>query len=421
MSDVPPIKIPALSSISSPLADHSTPITTLNSDPCVIHHSDNPSTVLVTPLLTGDNYGSWSRAVTMALRAKNKFGFIDGSLTSPKKKEDIPTWQRCNDLVASWILNSVSTEIRPSILYAETVAQIWSDLKDRFSQSNAPKIYQLKQSISALKQEGMFVSLYFTQLKSLWDELNSIAPVNPCICGNAKSLLDQQNQDRAMEFLQGVHDRFSAVRSQILLMDPFPSIQCIYNIVRQEEKQQEINFHPFPAVESAALQTSKAPSRTLGKRQRPFCEHYNKHGHTLATCYQIHGFPSNSSKPQKKTEPSQSTSANQLSSSQYHKLLTLLAKEDNVGSSVNLAGTAFTCIPFSWIIDSGASNHICTSLSLFSSYFPVHSHISVQLPDGSQTLVKHIGTIKCSPSLILTNVYHIPTFKFNLLSISQLT
>lgn len=191
MSDIPPPENPSLSSLSSPITVQSTSTITSNPDPCVIHHSDNPSTVLVTPLLTGDNYGSWSRAVTMALRAKNKFGFVDGSLSIPKKKEDILTWQRCNDLVASWILNSVSTEIRPSILYAETAAQIWSDLKDRFSQSNAPKIYQLKQSISALKQEGMSVSLYFTQLKSLWDELNSIALVNPCICGNAKSILDQ--------------------------------------------------------------------------------------------------------------------------------------------------------------------------------------------------------------------------------------
>jgi hypothetical protein len=97
----------------------------------------------------------------------------------------------------------------------------------------------LKQSISALVQEGVSVFLYFTQLKSLWDELNSIAPVNPCIRGNAKSIIDQQNQDRAMEFLQGVHDRFSAVRSQILLMIPYPSIQRIYNLVRREQKQQE--------------------------------------------------------------------------------------------------------------------------------------------------------------------------------------
>lgn len=59
------------------------------------------------------------------------------------------------------------------------------------------KHFQLKQTIFALKQEGMFFSLYFTQLKSLWDELNSIAPVNPCIYGNAKSILDPKNQHYA--------------------------------------------------------------------------------------------------------------------------------------------------------------------------------------------------------------------------------
>lgn len=70
----------------------------------------------------------------------------------------------------------------------------------------------------------MYVSIYFTQLISLWDELNSITHVNPCICGNLKSILDQQYQDRVVEFLQGVHDRFLTIHNQILLMDPFPSI-----------------------------------------------------------------------------------------------------------------------------------------------------------------------------------------------------
>ena len=54
-----------------------------------IHHSDSPSTVLVTPLLTGDNYGSWSRAITIALRAKNKLGFVDGCISAPTEEEDL--------------------------------------------------------------------------------------------------------------------------------------------------------------------------------------------------------------------------------------------------------------------------------------------------------------------------------------------
>ena len=70
--------------------------------------------------------------MTMALRAKSKLGFVDGSLPIPHENDDISNWERCNDLVGSWILNSISHEIRPSILYAETAAQIWTNLKDHF-------------------------------------------------------------------------------------------------------------------------------------------------------------------------------------------------------------------------------------------------------------------------------------------------
>ena len=378
--------------------------------PYAIHHSDSPSTILVTPLLTGDNYGSWNRAITMALRAKNKLGFVNGSLPKPELESEIQSWERCNDLVSSWILNSVSPEIRPSILYAESAAQIWSDLYDPFSQSNAPKIYQLKQAISTLKQAGLSVSLYFTQLKSLWDELTSITPFPPCICGNAKLIADQQNQDRAMEFLQGLHDSFSAIRSQVLLMEPFPSVQRIYNLIRQEEMQQELNLKSVPTADSAAFHTSKqqwsSPStRFTGKRPRPYCDHCNKHGHTRAKCYQIHGFPD---KQVTKSESSPALAASSLTSEHYSKLLALLSKEDSDMPSANLAGTAFTCISSSWIIDSGASNHICSSLSFFNHYSSVDKNLFVQLPDGTKALVTHIGTVHCSKSLILTNVFLYP-------------
>ena len=267
----------------------------------------------------------------------------------------------------------------------------------------------------------MICFIIFTQLKSLWDELNSILSTPSCICGHAKSYIDQQNQDHAIEFLQGLHDRFSAIPSQILLMDPFPSIQLIYNLVNQEEKQQEINICTTPTIDLAVLQASKPPFRPSGKRKLPFCVHCNKHGNTLATCYQIHGFPD---KQVKKSRPPSSTFAptpNQLTPEQYNKLPALLSKDESNGSLVHLASLILNYLSPSWIFDSGASNHICTSLSFFSSYPTVHKGISVQLPNGSHALVTHIGIVHCSSSLILKDGFHIPSFKFNLLSISQLT
>ena len=44
----------------------------------------------------------------------------------------------------------------------------------------------------------------------------------------------------------------------------------------------------------------------------------------------------------------------------------------------------------------------------------------VNLPNGESALVTHIGTIKVSENLILSNVLCIPSFNFNLISISQL-
>ena len=126
----------------------------------------------------------------------------------------------------------------------------------------------------------------------------------------------------------------------------------------------------------------------------------------------------------KKSGPPSSTSApapSQLTPKQYNKLLALLSKDESNGSLVHLACTILTCLSASWIIDSDASNHICISLSFFSSYSTVHKGISVQFPDVSHAPVTHIGIFHYSSSLILKDVFHIISFKFNLLSISQLT
>ncbi|TYK13551.1 hypothetical protein E5676_scaffold299G00270 [Cucumis melo var. makuwa] len=98
--------------------------TTTTPSPYAIHHSNNPTTVLITSLLTGDNYGSWCCAITMVLRAKRKFGFVDDSFLKSTNAAHAINWGHCNDLISSWILNFVSLEICPSILYADVASQI---------------------------------------------------------------------------------------------------------------------------------------------------------------------------------------------------------------------------------------------------------------------------------------------------------
>lgn len=118
-----------------------------NNHPYFLQSSDNPGIPLVTTLLTEQNYHQWSRSVSIALSAKLKLGFIDGSVVKPvDNNTQIAMWNRCNDMVVSWLLNSISTEIRNSVAYLSTAQQIWEDLSTRFSQSNMPRTFQLRRN-----------------------------------------------------------------------------------------------------------------------------------------------------------------------------------------------------------------------------------------------------------------------------------
>ena len=75
-----------------------------------LHHSDNPNCSLTNELLNGINYGQWKRSCEVALSAKNKLSFVNGAYEKPPKGSPLlPLWERCNSMVISWLLHSVST------------------------------------------------------------------------------------------------------------------------------------------------------------------------------------------------------------------------------------------------------------------------------------------------------------------------
>ncbi|KAF5465288.1 hypothetical protein F2P56_015308 [Juglans regia] len=162
-------------------------------NPFRLDNGDNPTVILVTDLLTTDNYATWSRAMRLALRAKNQLGFISGAIPQPIDPEDplLELWERCNDMVVSWIQNSISPSIKSSVVFVDDAREIWLDLQDCFSQQNGPRIFQLKKTLSSLLQDNDSVSIYYGKLKTLWDERSIYDPIPACNCGSMKTLLDR--------------------------------------------------------------------------------------------------------------------------------------------------------------------------------------------------------------------------------------
>ena len=117
-------------------------------DPLFLHPRENPGAVLTSqPLFGGENYPAWARSVRKSLIAKNKLGFIDGSLTISSPLVNSPTvaqaWIRADNMVGTWIINSVSPKVQASIIYRDTALEIWTDLRDTFSQGNGTKVINI--------------------------------------------------------------------------------------------------------------------------------------------------------------------------------------------------------------------------------------------------------------------------------------
>ena len=83
----------------------------------------------------------------------------------------------------------------------------------------------------------MTITGFFTQLKSLWGELENYRPLSVCACGLQCVCKSYREQDCIMRFLKGLNDRYSGIRSQILLMDPLPGLNQAYSLILQQERQ----------------------------------------------------------------------------------------------------------------------------------------------------------------------------------------
>ncbi|KAM1195859.1 hypothetical protein ACFX2J_022291 [Malus domestica] len=121
-------------------------------------------------------------------------------------------------MILSWLLHSLEPDLAESVLFSTTAKVVWDDLRERFSQSNAPRIFQLNRDLATISQGTSSVSAYFTRLKGLWDELASYN--DHCTCSSGT----KNDRQQLMQFLMGLNESFSAVRDQILLMNPLPTV-----------------------------------------------------------------------------------------------------------------------------------------------------------------------------------------------------
>ncbi|RVW71046.1 hypothetical protein CK203_057819 [Vitis vinifera] len=84
--------------------------------------------------LNGQNYLQWSQSILMFIRGKEKDDYITGASTAPETTASTyKKWIAENNMVMSWLVNSMTADIGENFLSFDTAKEIWDIAKETFS------------------------------------------------------------------------------------------------------------------------------------------------------------------------------------------------------------------------------------------------------------------------------------------------
>ncbi|XP_075080470.1 uncharacterized protein LOC142165975 [Nicotiana tabacum] len=379
------------------------------SDPLYLHPSDNPSTMLVSIPFDEIGYIFWRCSVLRRLSIKNKLGFVSGECKQPNlQSPNYRQWERCDNMVTLWILNSLSKEIADSVEYVSDVAELWKELEDRYEQTNGATLFQVQKEINDLSQGVLDITGYYTTLKKLWEELNTLIKRTQCSCvcscGAKESMYKDAQDRRLIQFLMRLNEVYTIVRGSILMMNPLPTMAQAFSLLVQDEKQREIKPNNQLPIESTSLNVNNvgpSPFRTN------FSPSYNYSGN-------------NRGRPNL-AQYSQSTQ-NSNQNFRPNRGKRMVANVQGVpadamtsivvcSSSIDFDKLSCRCFESkidTWILDLGASNHITFNKSLLSDIVTLPYPLLVVSPNGYKVNVTEIENVKLVPEITL---YKAPSLK----------
>ncbi|XP_019263006.1 PREDICTED: uncharacterized protein LOC109240779 [Nicotiana attenuata] len=379
-------------------------------------------------------------------------GFVTGKCAKEMYKDALlEEWETCNAIVHSWIMNSVSKDLLSGIIYALNAHAVWEDLKEHFDKVNRVRIFQLHRSISRLSQGSDSVSVYFTKLKELWVEYDVLVRFPDCGCPRSKEYMIHLHQQRVMQFLDGLNDTYEQARRQILLKTTEPTLNQAYALIFQDESQQSMgSVSMADKGDPLAMQAGRGQGYR-GKKQFLQRDHCRMKGHTKENCFTIIGYPEDfkGRKPFQlrgtltaanhvegsTTQSSQATTQSKgdyfsqrlninkfwdCSTTKTHQVklqLKLIMQLRDRWIALSSNAEAVNELKDIWIVDSGATHHISSTLDFTSDVSKItdKGKEKVTLPIGGCAKIEHVGSSFLSAFDKLKNVLHVPDFKFNLM------
>ena len=338
------------------------------------------------PILTKGNFPTWKIQMKMLLISQELFGYVNGTKTAPADQATAAyrTFVINRDKALAAIVLAVDSSLLYLLGDPVDPAVVWERINNTFQKKTWANKLRLRKKLHSMHLgPGVEMQQHIKTFVELFDEL--------AVIGDAV-----EDEDMVINLLASLPDSYSTLVTALEASDAVPS----WDIVTEKLYHEEQKVKRKSESESAMLGKKKGDKSNLK------CFECGAKGHFKRQCSKFLA--------KIKKENNQANVASDNSGGNNN--VTLLAS-----AFIGKKGNA-------WVIDSGASQHMCNSKNSFCKLEKLEVPIPIEIGDGTVIDAVGIGKVSLKVNLpsrksncFLENVLYVPKLFCNLLSISKIT
>ena len=357
--------------------------------------------VSVVPL-NGSNYATWKLQCQMALLKEDLWGIVNETETPPGRDAPAGTvtkYRTRKDRALATIVLGIDSSLLYLIGEPEEPVEVWKKLRSQFQKKTWANKLVLRRKLHSLRlKQGEPVQEHIKKMTEIFNELDAIGTKT-------------EEEDRVVQLLASLPESYDTLVTALEANENVPSMEVVIDRLLYEERKSKERHEETMTDHGEALSARSKQKWKRGVR----CHQCGKLGHIQKDCYER-----NERKYEKPKKP------------HSHKNSNWKKKNEN-GTSIGLVAVHVLAadgeLRNNWIIDSGATCHICCNHAMFDELEDLNTPQIVTLGDGKSIETSKRGTVQLKLKQLdglykdgtLHDVLYVPELSYNLLSISKAT